>query len=129
MTATRRGHPSRFRWLLAALAVTLALLGPRVSAQESFRITFDVDRSNPEQFQVKGVVFNDSSQEVLDVSVTAEALDAKGKVLARGITYVSSRIGGRGSAPFVAKVPGVANVTRFRVSVSSYRSGMGTQAG
>ena len=129
MSATRGQHPSRSPWLLAALVVTVILLVVQVSAQESFRITYDVDKSNSEQFQVKGVVHNDSSQEVLDVSVTAEALDAKGKVLARGITYVSSRIGGRSNAPFVAKVPGVANVARFRVSVSSFRSGLGTQAG
>ena len=129
MSATRCEHPGRSLWLLAALAVTLVLIAPHASGQENFRITFDVDKSNPEQYQVKGVVNNDSSQEVLDVSVTAEALDAKGKVLARGITYVSSRIGGRASAPFVAKVPGVPNVARFRVSVSSFRSGLGTQAG
>jgi hypothetical protein len=126
MSATRRGHPSRTLWALAAI---LILLAAGASAQESFRITYDVDRSNAEQFQVKGVVHNDSHQEVLDVSVTAEALDARGKVVARGIAYVSSRIDGRSSAPFVIKVPGVATATRFRVSVSSFRSGLGTQAG
>ncbi len=54
--------------------------------------------------------------------------DARGKVVARGITYVSARIPGLGNAPFVAKVPGVATATSFRASVSSFRAGLGTQA-
>ena len=70
-----------------------------VEAQEAFRVTYTIDRSNPEQIQITGTVFNDSMQDVFDVSVTAEALDARGKVVARGIAHVGARIPGRGSAP------------------------------
>ena len=97
-------------------------------AQDSFRVTYTVDRSNPEQIQITGTVFNDSMQDVFDVSVTAEALDARGKVVARGIAYVGARIPGRGSAPFVGKVPLVAAAVRYRAAVSAYRAGGGPQS-
>ena len=42
--------------------------------------------------RVTGHVFNDSATDVVDVYVTAEALDAGGKTVARGITYVSPNI-------------------------------------
>jgi hypothetical protein len=113
--------------LLVALTVALVLPSGLARGQE-FRVTYNVDRSGADQMQVTGTVFNESRLEVLDVSVTAEALDAKGKVLARGIAYVSSRIAGQDSAPFVAKVPAVPGVARFRVAVSSFRAGLGTQA-
>jgi hypothetical protein len=109
-------------WLLVGAAVA------SVAAQDVFRVAFDVDRSNPEQAQVAGTVYNDSMQDVFDVSVTAEALDARGRVVARGIAYVGARIPGRGSMSFLAKVPSVPTATRYRASVSSYRAGMNTQA-
>jgi hypothetical protein len=49
-------------------------------------------------------------------------------VVARGITYVATRIPGRGSVSFLAKVPAMSSAVRYRASVSSYRAGMGTQA-
>jgi hypothetical protein len=98
-----RGAWARLTAMVAALAATLLAAGA-VHAQETFRVLYNVDRSNPEQVQVAGTVFNDSGQDVFDVSITAEALDARGKVVARGITYVSARIPGRGSASFVCKV-------------------------
>jgi hypothetical protein len=105
---------------LAAIALAVA-----AGAQESFRVTYTVDRSNPEQVQITGTVFNDSMQDVFDVSVTAEALDGRGKVVARGIAYVGARIPGRGSAPFVCKVPPVAAAAQYRAAVSAFRAGMG----
>lgn len=112
--------------MVAALVVATLSSPP---AQEAFRVLFEVDhRTNPDQTQVAGTVFNDSPQDMLDVSVTAEALDARGKVVARGITYVTSRIPGRGSVSFLAKVPSVPNAVRYRASVSSYRPGMGGQS-
>lgn len=113
-----------------AVAGGLVLLASVLTAQaqDPFRVTYTVDRSDPGQTKVSGVVFNENRQEVLDVSVTVEALDARGKVVARGIAYVSARIPALGSAPFVAKVPGVATAASFRASVSSYRAGLGIQA-
>jgi hypothetical protein len=111
--------------LLAMVAALLVAALPSLHAQDAFRVTFDVDRTNPDQTQVTGVVHNESLQDMLEVSVTAEALDARGKVVARGITYVTSRIPGRASASFVAKVPTVPTAVRYRALVSSYRPGMG----
>jgi hypothetical protein len=112
--------------MVTALAVLAAALS--AGAQEPFRITYGVDRSSPDQIQVTGVVFNDSLQDVFDVTVTAEALDARGKVVARGIAHVSARIPGRGSVPFVCKVPLVPAAVRYQVAVSSYRAGVSPQA-
>ena len=107
------------RILLAALSVIL-LVGA-ATAQPGFRITHELGRTTPTQVEVKGTVFNESRAEATDVSVTAEAVDAGGKVLARGISYVSSRIPEHGSAGFVAKVPAMPGAATYRVSVTSYR--------
>jgi len=121
-----RGTSVRLIAIVAALVVAAL---PSLQAQEAFRVTFEVDRTNPDQTQVAGIVYNDSLQDMFDVSVTAEALDARGKVVARGITYVTSRVPGRGSVAFLAKVPSVPNAVRYRASVSSYRPGMGGTGG
>jgi pyruvate/2-oxoacid:ferredoxin oxidoreductase alpha subunit len=115
---------------LAAVGVALAAiaLATAAGAQEPLRVTYAVDRSNPEHVQITGTVFNDLMQDVFDVTVTAEALDARGKVVARGIAHVSSRIPGLGSSPFVCKVPQVAAAVRHRAAVSGYRIGMAPQA-
>lgn len=120
-----RGTSVRLIAIVAALVVAGFV---SLHAQEAFRVAFEVDRTNPEQTQVVGTVFNDSMQDMFDVSVTAEALDARGRVVARGITYVTSRIPGRGSVSFLAKVPNVPAAVRYRASVSSYRAGMGSQS-
>jgi len=113
--------------LIAILATLVVAAVASVNAQEAFRVVFEVDRSNPEQTQVMGTVFNDSLQDMFDVSVTAEALDARGRVVARGIAYVTARIPGRASVSFLAKVPSAPAAVRYRAYVSSYRAGMGVQ--
>jgi hypothetical protein len=122
-----RAARARLTAMVAALAAIALILGG-VHAQEGFRVVYNIDRSNPEQIQVAGTVFNDSGQDVFDVSITAEALDAKGKIVARGITYVSARIPGRGSAAFVCKVPVVPAAVRYRAAVSGFRLGAGPQS-
>ena len=117
---------ARLTTIVAALAVMAMAFA--LEAQEAFRVVYTIDQSSPEQIQITGTVFNDSMQDVFDVSVTAEALDARGKVVARGITHVGARIPGRGSAPFVCKVPPVAAAVRYRAAVSAYRAGVGSQA-
>jgi len=121
-----RGEGARLTTIVAVLAAIAVALA--VEAQEPFRVTYNLDRSNPEQIQITGTVFNDSMQDVFDVTVTAEALDARGKVVARGISFVSARIPGQGNAPFVCKVPVVAAAVRYRAAVSAYRAGAGSQA-
>jgi hypothetical protein len=65
--------------------------------------------------------------DVLDVYVTAEALDANRKVVARGIAFVSSSIPQSASAGFRINVPTPPSTASFRVTVSSFRSGLGSQ--
>src|SRR5262245_38632372 len=122
-----RGRRARLTTTIAALAAALALTFGG-AAQEALRVVYAVDGSSPGQVQVTGTVFNDSAQDAFDVSVTTEALDARGKVVARGIAHVGPRIPGRGSAPFVCKVPPVASATRYRAAVSAYRTGLSPQA-
>jgi hypothetical protein len=116
------------RGLLVALVVfAVVAVGGDAIAQEGFRVTFEVDRTRPDRARLSGRVANDRAEDVFEVSVTGEALDARGKVLARGISYVDARIGRGDSRPFSMSVPTVAGVTNFRVIVSSFRAGFGNQ--
>ncbi len=111
----------------AALGLGLiALAALAAEAQESFRVTYTVDGSNPARTHVTGFVFNDARVDVLDVYVTVEALDGARKVVARGIAFVSPAIPQGGNAPFDATVPAPPNTANFRVRVSSFRFGLGT---
>jgi hypothetical protein len=106
----------------------LLVAAPAAEAQ-NFRITYDVDRTaRPGQVVVKGNVLNEGPSDSFDVSVTAEALSSTGKVVARGVTYVDSRIGRGESKPFAAVVPGVPAATGYRVEVTSFRAGFTSQA-
>lgn len=112
--------------LLSAMA--LVLLGTAVAAaQDNFRITYEIDTSNPARIRVTGVVFNDARVDVFDVHVTAEALNSAGKVVARGIAFVSPQIRQGGNAPFEALVPTRDAVT-YRVRVTGFRIGLGAQS-
>jgi hypothetical protein len=110
---------------LTLLALLLGLLAAPALAQDGFRLTYDVDDSRPGKARLTGKLTNERPQEVFEVSVTAEALDARGKVLARGISYVDSRIGRGDSRPFAVSVPTVPGATGYRVVVSSFRLGFG----
>lgn len=110
--------------LAGLLVAVVALLAAPVSAQPGFRITYEVDRSRPERFRVIGRVFNEARADALDVYVTAEALDAGGKVVARGVTFCAPTIPQRGSAAFGANVPAMPGVASFRVLVTGYRFGI-----
>jgi hypothetical protein len=108
-------------------ALGLLILGAEVSAQENFRVTYETDTSNPARTRVTGVVFNDARSDVFDVHVTAEALNSAGKVVGRGIAFVSSQIRQGGSAPFEALVP-AKDAAKYRVRVTNFRLGMANQA-
>jgi hypothetical protein len=111
-----------------AVAALLALMAVTAGAQGPFRLTYNVDRNTGGRTRIAGHVFNDSPTDVVDVYVTAEAIDAGGKTVARGITFVSPNIRQGGSAPFEAAVPAPPNAASFRVRVSNYRQGFGGQA-
>ncbi len=110
------------------VAALVALTVMSAQGQDNFRIVSRVDRSDPTRIRLNGSVTNEGRLDVIDVSVTAEALDASGKVLARGISFVSSSIPQGGSASFVASVPPVPGAMTFRVRVTSFRFGLGLQA-
>ena len=107
--------------LLAAVAGLVLALPVAAGAQLGFRVTWSVGRTTPTHVEVSGTVLNEARAEAVDVSVTVEALGPTGKVAARGITYVASRIPQGGSAPFLAKVPAVPAATTYRAVVTSYR--------
>ena len=115
--------PVRVAAALAWLVVLVAGATP-ASAQANFRITYNVDRTGPTHVQLVGEVFNDASIDVIDVHVSAEALDASGKRLAQGITWVGP-IRARSSASFAARVPAVRGATGFKVTVNSFQFGLG----
>src|SRR5262247_2967628 len=115
-----------------ALLVTAAGLGLSVEparAQNGFRVTYDVDRNRADRARVTGRVVNERAEDVFEVNVTAEALDGKGKVLARGITFVDSKIARGDGRPFSLSVPTVTGTAGFRVSVSSFRAGFSSGQG
>ena len=109
----------------ALLTLALVLAASAALAQAGFRISYDVaDDSRPGRARLNGKVTNERSQDVFEVSVTAEALDAKGKVIARGISYVDMRIAPGDTRTFSVTVPVVAGTTGYRVVVSSFRTGI-----
>ncbi len=107
------------------LVACLALLAAEGAAQD-FRVTFNADRSTPDRTRVSGAVVNAGRADVLDVYVTAEAVDGSGKVVGRGITFVSPNIPQGATAPFEAIVPVGSAATSFRVRVTSFRMGLGS---
>lgn len=119
----------RLRSITVGVGVAAVLVVAGAAEAQNFRITYEVDRTaRPGQVVVKGNVLNDGPSDCFDVSVTAEALGSTGRVVARGVTYVDSRIGRGESKPFVAVVPGVPAATRYRVEVTSFRAGFTFQA-
>lgn len=116
-------RPVRVAAALAWLAVLVAGATPAL-AQGNFRITYNVDRSGPTHVQLVGEVFNDASIDVIDVYVSAEALDGSGKRLAQGLTWVGP-IRARSSTSFSARVPVVRGTTGFKVTVNSFQYGLG----
>jgi len=119
--------PRHYRPLLVAAVALLALTATPVPApaQAQFKVTYQVERTDSKRVHLAGRVYNDASVDAVDVYVTAEALDASGKVLARGIAFVAGSIPARSDTDFSARVPNVAGTTGFRVSVSSFRFGLG----
>jgi hypothetical protein len=104
-----------------------ALMPGLAGAQDPLQLTFAVDRSGTGPVRVSGKVMNEGTLDVFDVSVAAEAVDPAGKVLGRGITFVSASIPPRGVVPFVISIPAAQTAATFRVRVSSFRQGIGHQ--
>jgi hypothetical protein len=112
---------------VAVIAAGLVLSVEPARAQNGFRVTYDVDRTRPDRARVTGRVVNERNEDVFEVNMTAEALDAKGKVLSKGIAYIDARIARGDGRTFSMSVPTVAGTSDFRVVVSSFRLGMAPQ--
>jgi hypothetical protein len=115
-------------WSLSFLLILAATAAPRPAAGQtarSFRVTWTVEKAGPVSTEVGGRVTNDARVDAIDVYVTVEGLDEKGKVLARGLTHVSSMLRASESATFTAKVPVVPGIQSYRALVSSFRFGLG----
>jgi hypothetical protein len=116
------------RWLSVVLAFVVgSAVSAAAQAPNPFRITHMVDKSGGSQVAISGRVFNESRSDAVDVHVTAEALDAAGKVVASGVSYVGSVPAGS-SMTFVLKVPNVRTTTTYRVLISSFRFGFAVQS-
>lgn len=115
--------------MIAVAAAALGLVPDLGRAYDPFHVAYTVERGGPGPARVNGRVLNESGTDVFDVYVTAEALDAGGKVLGRGVVYVTASIPPRGVAAFAISIPAAQTAATFRVRVSSYRQGFGTQAG
>jgi hypothetical protein len=124
----RGGRPTLCLCLGAGLLGALLTFAMPGAAQEGFRTTFEVKSRDASAILLDGRVVNNTGGDVVDVWVTAEAVSASGKVLARGIAFVGSVIARGASAPFEVKLPGVAGAQTFRVAVSSFRAGSETQS-
>ncbi len=117
------------RWLSAVALLTVVLVATSAIAQGAapFRITHTFDKGTQPAVNVSGRVFNDARSDAIDVYVTAEALDASGKVVASGVSYVGAVPAGSSMA-FVVKVPSARAAASFRVLVTSYRFGFANQS-
>jgi len=109
---------------LAAIVLTANLVllsGGPSAAQEQFRISFQRQPDEPTSLVLAGTLFNEGSRDVVDVWVGAEALNAGGRVVGRGLAFVGPLLRGRADTKFVVKLPRVEQVQSFRMSVSSFR--------
>ena len=130
MPGTEPTRIDRRRAIVTLAASALALIPGLGRAQAFFHLAYTVERGGGTgPVRVNGRVLNEGSVDLFDVYVTAEALDASGKVLGRGLVFVGASIPPRGVLPFSIAIPAAQNAASFRVQVSSYRQGFGSQAG
>jgi hypothetical protein len=124
-----RLRPRLPRWLpVVAVLVTMSVAAPTLAQSPTpFRVTHTVDKGGQAQISISGRVFNDARADAIDVYVTAEALDAAGKIVASGVSYVGAVPAGSSSA-FIIKVPSARAAATFRVLVTSFRFGFANQS-
>jgi hypothetical protein len=110
------------------LVALLVLVGVGLAAAQPFRITFHRADDERSSIVLMGDVFNDGLRDIVDVWVTAEALNAGDQIVGRGIAFVTSFLPGRGTTTFAVKLPRVEEARSFRLVVSSFRYASGTQS-
>jgi hypothetical protein len=123
-----RPRPRLPGWLTAVVLLAAVLANVPAAGQASpFRITHTLDKGTQAQVTITGRVFNDARSDALDVYVTADALDAAGKIIASGVSYVGTVASGNSTA-FVIKVPSARTAASFRVVVTSFKFGFANQS-
>jgi hypothetical protein len=121
-------HVGRRRAIVVAAAALVLI--PRLGrAQDPFNISYTIERGGTGPVRLQGRVRNEGNVDALDVYVTAEAVDTGGKVLGRGLVFVSSMIPPRAAVAFAISIPAAQTAANFRVRVSSFRQGLGQQTG
>jgi len=115
-------HVVRQRVLSLVLATLLVMVGVGLAAaQEPFRIAFHRAPDEPSSIVLAGAVINDGPRDVVDVWVSAEAEDARSRVVARSMAYVSSFLPEGGTTTFTIKFLPAEGACSFRLAVSSFR--------
>jgi hypothetical protein len=99
----------------------LVLLDVGLATAQPLRITFQRERDEPSSIVLMGEVFNDGLRDIVDVWVTADARNAEGKIVGRGVAFVASFLRGRGTTTFAVKLPRAEQAHSFRLGVSSFR--------
>ena len=110
---------ARLSSVLLAAIVTLGTGSGFAQSLAGLKVTHSVAKTTPTSVEVTGTVSNETRAEAAEITVTVQALSADGKPLARGISYVTSRLPAGGTANYVAKVPVVAGVSSYRATVSA----------
>ena len=103
------------------VALCIVLLDVGLVAAQPFHITVRREPDEPSSLVLAGDLANEGGRDVVDVWVTAEAMNAEGKVVARGLVFVTPMLRGRSSTPFTVKLPRVQEARAFRAAVSSFR--------
>jgi len=109
----------RLSSVLLAAVVTLGTGTGFAQSLTGLKVTHSVSKTTQTSVEVSGTVSNETRAEAAEVTVTVQALNAEGKPVARGISYVTSRLQAGGTANFLAKVPVVAGVSSYRATVSA----------
>ena len=121
-------RPRLPRWLTAVVLLTVVLANVPAAGQATpFRITHTIDKGPQPQVTISGRVFNDGRADAIDVYVAADALDAGGKIMASGVSYVGTVMAGN-STGFVIKVPSARTAVSFRVVITSFKFGFANQS-
>lgn len=103
------------------VALCLVLLDVGLVAAQPFHITVRREPDEPSSLVLAGELANNGGRDVVDVWVTAEALNAEGKVVARGLVFATAMLRARSSTPFTVKLPRAPDARAFRAAVSSFR--------
>ncbi|MGH7366090.1 MAG: FxLYD domain-containing protein [Candidatus Rokuibacteriota bacterium] len=117
----------RLRILLAAAGILGALSSPALSQtyipQSASRLTisFTTERVGSGRVLVYGEVRNGSDAACEHVIVSAEGLDANGRVVSRGRAFVFGVVPSRGSSPFEVRMSSPGSERRFRVEIESFQ--------